>query len=383
MKVSISKLILSLLLGVSISLSKITATLFFLENFPRKYPATEFHSLLSFIKTFFVSFFYKPNEKQFNENVESMFSFGIHEMEYNVSIIPIILLFFIPFLNKKVFKLNYHNIRFLFFIFIIFSIPIFLNVNLFGQFQLISKVPILNSTWVQFRWMAIYILPIIIISGLIIKNLNLDSRKKKSIITLLIFILLIQNLIKDKSWHLNDQKYSIKNAIDFSLKIKKGINPEILGPAILMDGSNSPKKISYKNDMFFLSYSPLLCNQPIFGYGLEKLNAKKIIFNSKKIFKNNSFIFYSNKFDEKNGRFMFFNPSCFLFPEENDCLPGDTFKVSEKEKLIKFTNYEKFEFKQNKIQIFSNYISIFVFIGSLLYLIYHFIIFIFTLRKKN
>ena len=64
--------------------------------------------------------------------------------------------------------------------------------------------------------------------------------------------MLIQNSIRDKSWHLNDQKYSIKNAIDFSLKIKKGVNPEILGPAILMDSSNIPKKINNKNDMFFL-----------------------------------------------------------------------------------------------------------------------------------
>ena len=376
------ELVLSLLLGISISLSKLTATLFFLENFPRKYPATEFHSLLFFVKTFFVTFFYKPNEKQFNENVESMFSFGIHEMEYNVSIIPIILLFFIPFLNKKVFKLNYHNIRFLFFVFIIFSIPIFLNVNLFGQFQLISKVPILNSTWVQFRWMAIYILPIIIISALIIKNLNFNNYKKKNIIILLISILLIQNSIRDKSWHLNDQKYSTKNAIDFSLKIKKGVNPEILGPAILMDSTNTPKKISNKNDMFFSSYSPLLCNQPIFGYGLEKLNAKRIIFNSKKIFNDQSFILYSDKFDKKNNRFMFFNPSCFWFPEENNCLPGDTFKVSEKEKLIKFANYKKFKFEQNKIQTFSNYISVFTIIGSLLYLTWCLIIFIYNFRKK-
>ena len=376
------KLILSLLLGISISLSKITSSLFFLNNFPRQYPATEFDSLFSFIKVFFMSFFFKPNQKDFNESITSMFPFGIHEMEYSVSIIPIILLFFIPFLNKKTLKLDYYNIRFLFFLFIIFSIPILLNVNLLGQFQLIRKVPILNSSWVQFRWMTIYILPIIIISGLIIKNLNLDTHKKKSIITLLIFILLIQNLIKDKSWHLNDQKYSIKNAIDFSLKIKKGINPEILGPAILMDSSNSPKKISYKNDMFFSSYSPLLCYQPIFGYGLEKLNAKKIIFNSKKIFNDNSFILYSDKFDKKDDHFMFFNPSCFLFPKENNCLPGDTFKISEKEKLIKFTKYKKFAFQQNKFQIIANYVSIFTFVGCLIYLMYNFLIFVNELRKR-
>ena len=181
---------------------------------------------------------------------------------------------------------------------------------------------------------------------------------------------------------MNDQKYSIKNAIDFSLKINKGVNPEILGPAILMDSSNTPKKISNKNDMFFFSYSPLLCNQPIFGYGLEKLNAKRIIFSSKKIFYDQSFILYSDKFDKKNNRFMFFNPSCFWFPEENNCLPGDTFKVSEREKLKKFANYEKFEFEQNKIQTFSNYISVFTIIGSLLYITWCLIIFIYNFRKK-
>ena len=40
--------ILSLFIGILISLSKITAVLFFFENFPRKYPPTEFHSLFSF-----------------------------------------------------------------------------------------------------------------------------------------------------------------------------------------------------------------------------------------------------------------------------------------------------------------------------------------------
>jgi len=33
--------------------------------------------------------------------------------------------------------------------------------------------------------------------------------------------LLIQNFIKDNSWHFNDQKYSIKDVVDFSLKMKK------------------------------------------------------------------------------------------------------------------------------------------------------------------
>ena len=377
----IFKLILSLVLGTLIALSKIIASLFFLSNFPRQYPAMEFHSLISFIKTFFLSFFLNPNEQYFNENIKSMFPFGVHEIEYSLSVVPIILLFFVFFLNKKFFKFNYYNIRLFFLLTIIFFIPILFNVNFLNQFKLIQTIPFLNSTWVQVRWMLIYILPIIILAGLIIESIDISFKKKYLAISL-IFILLAQNLIKDKSWHVNDQKYSIKNATDFSLKIKKGIDLEIKGPAILMNEFNSPKKINNKNDMFFQSYSPLTCYQPIFGYGLEQLNAKGIFFNSKIILQDNSYILYSDKLDERDGHLMFFNPSCFLFPKENNCLPGDTFKISEKEKLVKFTKYKKFKFQQNGFQIISNYVSIFTFLGCLIYLMYHFLIFINNLRKK-
>ena len=47
------KLFQSSIIGTLISSSKISASLFFLSNFPRQYPATEFNSLVSFIKTFF------------------------------------------------------------------------------------------------------------------------------------------------------------------------------------------------------------------------------------------------------------------------------------------------------------------------------------------
>ena len=174
-----AKFVLSVFFGILISLSKITAVLFFLNSFPRNYPTTEFHSFFSFVKTFFLSFFIKPNQEYFNDNLTSMFSFGLHEVEFGVSIVPLILIFFIFFLNKKYFKLNYQSVYLFLLLIIIFLIPVLLNVNFLNQFQLIQKIPILNSTWVQPRWMAIYILPIIIISGLIVQNLNFNITQKK------------------------------------------------------------------------------------------------------------------------------------------------------------------------------------------------------------
>ena len=267
-------------------------------------------------------------------------------------------------------------------LFLIFLIPIFLNINFLNQFELFEKIPVLKSNWVRFRWMSIYIIPIIIISGFIIQNLNFNISQKKKLAITMIFILLIQNFIKDKSWYFNDLKYDTKNVMEFTAKLTSDKITEIKGPAILMDEFGSPKHVDNKNDMFFFSYSPLTCYQPIFGYGLEKLNAEKIVFNFKRNLENNSYFLFSNKLDTNNGDFTFFNPSCFLFPKENNCLPGDTFKISEKEKLIKFTNYDKFKFEQNILQKISNFVSIFAFVGCLLYLMYGLIVCLFSIRKK-
>tara|TARA_E500000331_G_scaffold53809_1_gene47286 strand:- start:338 stop:2146 length:1809 start_codon:yes stop_codon:yes gene_type:complete len=374
---------LSLILGVLISLSKITAVLFFFENFPRKYPPTEFHSIAIFLKNFFLSFFINPDQNYFNENINSMFPFGLHEMEYSLSIIPLILLFFIFFINKKNIKLHNFNSKIYLCLFVIFLIPIFLNVNIFNQYEIVEKIPVLKNNWVRFRWMAIYIIPIIFLSGILLQTTKFKDSTKKKLASSMILILLIQNLIKDKSWHYDDLKYNSENLVKFHENFNKNNMPQIKGPAILMNVDGTPKHSNSKNDLFFNSYSPLTCYQPIFGYGLEKLDARKIIFNSKHVFEDNSYILYSNKFDKKGDNFNFFNPACFLFPNENNCMPGDTFKIDEKEKLAKFTSYKEFEFKQNLIQKISNYISIFSAIGCLIYLFVSFNIKIFKIRKKK
>ena len=110
---------------------------------------------------------------------------------------------------------------------------------------------------------------------------------------------------------------------------------------------------------------------------------EKLYLTISKFLKTNLNILYSNKFDKQGENFNFFNPACFLFPDENNCLPGDTFKIDEKEKLTKFTSYNQFEFKQSPIQKISNYISIFSFIGCLIYLFVSFIIYLFKIRKKT
>ena len=60
---------------------------------------------------------------------------------------------------------------------------------------------------------------------------------------------------------------------------------------------------------------------------LKSCPAQQIRFDSKLMLSDGSYILYADKLSENNGRLNLFNPSCFLFPEENNCLPGDTFKT--------------------------------------------------------
>tara|TARA_A100001035_G_C27752190_1_gene487001 strand:+ start:114 stop:818 length:705 start_codon:yes stop_codon:yes gene_type:complete len=230
--------------------------------------------------------------------------------------------------------------------------------------------------------MAIYIIPIIFLTGLIIENIKINQKYKNFISIVFILILLTQNFIKDNTSYLKSASYNIQDSFDFNEKFKEGqVKPKINGPSVLLNKDGTIKKISTRNDAFYFSYSPLMCYQSLFGYNLEKLNKKNIKFYSKRILSDGSILYYTD-INKNKKEFTFFKPSCFLFPEENNCLPGDIFKSDEFENMVDFLNYEKIDFRQSKTQITSNYISIFSILFSLIYIIYFLINIIFKLRKK-
>ena len=84
----------------------------------------------------------------------------------------------------------------------------------------------------------------------------------------------------------------------------------------------------------------------------------------------------------KNNELNFFNPSCFVFPKENNCIPGDLFKKNQIQNLEKFLNYEKFDFNLSTSQKIFNYISLISFILTIIFILYYLILKIFK-KFKN
>ena len=117
--------------------------------------------------------------------------------------------------------------------------------------------------------MAIYILPIIILTGCLLENSVFSLKFKKYISLIFIIIFIFQNYLKDNSIYIETSSYNMKDSEIFNEKINNNFKPQIYGPSALINNDGTVKKIRNRNDAFYYSFSPLFCYQPIFGYGLE------------------------------------------------------------------------------------------------------------------
>ena len=362
----------SLFIGILISLSKITASLHFLKNFDRKLPPTYFDNLLDYLIIAIKSLFLFPDIDFFNSAIENknIKGFGLHEIEFGVSVLPLlILLLFL--LNFKNLVKNQNFSKIIITSLVIIFIPIILNTNYFNIQNIWNSIPILGSSWTQFRWTAFYIIPLIFFTTIVLENIKI-FKYKNTFVFCLILVVFIQNILKDKSYYHN-QSYNPKNMTDFSKKIdtnKSTENLSINGIASFINNKDKLANTLIRNDFFMLNFSAAFCYQPIFGYGLEEFPFKNIVFNKKKEVSLNKYLISGelNAAKDKT-KYNFLNPSCFIFSKENNCFPGDLFKKSQKKELENFLNYKQFKFKKNKFQNLVDYMSVVTFLLIIIFLI--------------
>ena len=371
----VNYLILSFIIGLFIASSKVNAALSFLSNFPRENVPIVFEGYYEFFINLFKSFFLYPDIYKFNFKIINSVtgSLGVHEIEFGVTILPLIIfVIFLTNIKKITFnKLNLKKFIALLFMLLIVIVTISMNVSGNELGALFHKLPVVKSTWKHFILAAIYIIPIIIVSSLLIDKINLSERNIKIFTVCCLLIIVLQNYIYNKDFYYK-QNY---NPVDFekfhqdkdkiqNIKIKKG--------ALLLDKEGKLISDIQRNNMFLEELSPLFCYQAMFGYKFN-LPRKKLIFNEKNEIKENLFLITNDPKLINKDELNFFNPSCFIFPNENNCQPGDLFKKNQIKELDQFLNYKVFEFKMSKLQKITNYLSIISLIISVIYIIYYLI----------
>lgn len=356
---SLYYLFLSVFFSILLSLSKITYSIYFLNNFPRNIEGTILKNFFNFLYVFFTNLFVAPNPFYFDDHQynSSKIYVSFHELQYGLSILPLFILAYYIFKKKNILsttkKNKLKNITLYSLITFLLILPIFFLIHIPYLSELLNKIPIFSSTWVRTRWMFIYIIPIIIFTIQMISKLRIKNNK---IILFFLFIPIIQivasyyliNYFFPHKSLLNRATYDISSLKKFSNLINKK-NIDNIKIKFIEDKNNFAEMDL--NEGFVVNTSKIFCYSPIFGYNLEKLPRENIT--------NGQLYFSKIKHNEVN--YNLFNPSCFIFPKENYCKIGDLFDSNEEKKVNDFLNFKKIDFNIAKAQKLSNFISLITF----------------------
>ncbi len=101
--------------------------------------------------------------------------------------------------------------------------------------------------------------------------------------------------------------------------------------------------------------SQLFCYEPMFGYRLEAFPVKTL--------------HPGPVLEENNGVLNIKNPACYVWPQANDCEPGDHFTKEQEKAAEAFVNYRPFPFQMPTAQIVANWVNALSLMAALIFLI--------------
>jgi hypothetical protein len=349
----------SLILSFLLSISKIVYSLNYLINFPRNIDGIILKNFFNFIYTFLTSLFLVPDPIYYHQNeynINKVYIY-LHELEYGLSILPLLLIvYYLFFFRKKMlaeYKIFKFNIQYILLI-ILLILPISFQIFIPYVSNLLDKIPFFSSIWVRARWLYIYIFPIIFLTCLIIDRIKL----KKIFIIFLIFIPIAQTLLyhtarnyffPNKSFA-KKATYNVENLSKFSDSLSKKNIDDIKITKVEHDSDFTKMDL---NEGFITNTSKILCYLPILGYKLEKLPIKNITGDK---------LEYLSLIKNSKKNYNLFDPTCFLFPKENNCKVGDLFKSDDKNQIYNFLNNKPIKFKISNIQKYANSLNFVIFI---------------------
>jgi hypothetical protein len=333
------KLSLAGTIGGLLSLPKLVATMTFLGYFQRTdYLLPGADSLWGLIKLTFESLFLTASEETGREvMVNVQWALGKHELEYGVTLIPlIILLIGAVFVCRDRFKggvtkLNPYQWLALLGITTIVIIPLALNFYTPGWNALLKETPILRNSSTLIRWMCMYIPIIILLSALVLERAAIFTRFRNHLSAIAIIGVVLIAAFTDKSLYHN-QPYSPQHILDGYQEAKQSGKPPIITTIhAFVDEQGRPQLPPFRNDTLVKGASQLLCYEPIFGYGLENLPFGPL---------------HMGRVDQaKDGVFNIKNPACYVYPEENNCKVGDHFTTQQPKEAEAFVSYKPYSFE--------------------------------------
>ncbi|MES2510830.1 MAG: hypothetical protein V4625_12935 [Pseudomonadota bacterium] len=346
------------IVGVALSASKLVASFSFLANFPRTFyllpgaasPVDAFALIVGslFLPSQWAWAFGRPKMT----NIQ--FDLAPHEWAFNFGFATALLMAVLAiFLLASLVRRAARNHQFprptarqlLLFVVLVIGLawPVAFNYYNPQWSAFLKTIPIVNTASTALRWVIVYIPLVAIGAGLLLQHAGWRHWGTAAAAACLLATM-VQTAFEPRGFYLS-QSYDARTVLlaDRLLSQKEFTGQiRLLGTEaeIQVNGTKMPL---LQNNTLVVGISQVFCYNPVFGYGLEKFKADNL--------------HAGPVLTERDGYLNLKNPACYVYPEENNCKPGDLFRADQKAEAAQFVNYKPFAFNISKKQEWANMVT--------------------------
>ncbi len=354
-------LMLAVLLGMLVGGSKLLAVITYMQVSPRNgYPLPGFSQLVDLlllpIKTLFIS----PQDLS-QQLVNLRWDMTPASFNYGLSLVPLLI---IVLLGLRAVRqgagvksiLLAEPVRYLL-ILALLLVPLLLNLYQPVWNQWLKSLPLIGQSSNNLRWMILYLLPVLMLAMWLLSRISLKPWQSGGL-ALSLFVLACGQLHWNYQQQATPAHYTPDGVEQAYLEAKQQQQvPWISFVGGYRDGLGRMMRVLNRNDLLARGGSILNCYEPMFGYELEWFPASRVEPGS---------VWTVGA----ERQFNFHNPSCFLFPEENSCSPGERFSTRERQSLDQLLRYQPLAFVKSRQQQIADMVSLLALLLGLAWLIW-------------
>lgn len=302
-----------------------------------------------------------------------------HELEFGVSVVPFLVLVFFSF----VFVVRWlksdawwpsrpsgMQVLALAVLAGVLAFPVVYTTNVPAILPTLKDIPIINATTSPQRSYLVFVALLPIFSSLAFQSLSGGKRHAHALAVFLLAVVVMQAASKDRSFYHN-QPYDPSPVLQAHQVLKETRQP--LPPIetinILVDpAGNFMHDQMVEANLFLRGMQHLGCYIPFYNSVPIELLGK---------------LHPGSIWDEENGYLNIKNPACNAWPRENNCIPGEHFRVGQKPWAERYVRYESFPISVPTDVRFVAYLSAGFFFSAMLFLAGTAVMAIFRRRFNN
>jgi len=336
----------AVLLSLALGAQRLAAALAFLQQFPRdEYALPGFPSLLDEVRVVLLSLFWRPSDELARPLLSVNLPLDRHEWEYGLGPAAALLLLAGAVRVAKGIRLAASAWLVTVAIVAALALPLALNWHHPAWHEFLKSQPLLGSSSTLVRWYVLYVPLVALWAGLAFDAAVPAAPWRARAAVAIAAATLAWNWTADRSYYAT-QTYDpgvmqrAWQAVDAG-----AVPPTVTNLSVRVDKDNSLAVPLDRNDDMAHGYSQLVCYQPMFGYGLERLRYGELRPGPALA-------------ELPDGTLNLKNPACYVFPAANACAPSDHFRREQREEAARFVRYQPFAFQRPVSQTFADAVTL-------------------------